>query len=50
MSQYKVRNWSEYNKSLENRGNIFLWVNEDTIKKMETEEGFAFYRCPSAVL
>lgn len=26
--KYKTRNWSEYNKALEERGNITLWINE----------------------
>ena len=25
-AQYKIRNWSAYNRSLINRGNITLWV------------------------
>ena len=29
---YKVRNWSEYNRSLVNRGNITLWVDENAIE------------------
>lgn len=33
MSQYKVRNWSQYNESLKNRGSLSLWVSEDAIKK-----------------
>ena len=26
---YKVKNWSKYNRSLINRGNITVWINED---------------------
>jgi hypothetical protein len=33
MSLYKVRNWSEYNESLKNRGSLCLWISEDAIKK-----------------
>jgi hypothetical protein len=33
MSRYKVRNWSQYNESLKNRGNLSLWVSEDALKK-----------------
>lgn len=28
---YKIQNWSKYNQSLINRGNITLWFSEDTI-------------------
>jgi len=28
---YRIKNWSEYNKSLIQRGNIFLWFDEETI-------------------
>jgi hypothetical protein len=31
MSQYRVKNWSEYNRSLINRGNITLWFSEEMI-------------------
>ena len=27
-SKYRVRNWSEYNKSLINRGNPTFWIEE----------------------
>ena len=27
--QYKVRNWSQYNRALVNRGNITIWLDED---------------------
>ena len=33
MVQYKVRNWSQSSKSLENRGNISFWVTEDALSK-----------------
>ena len=29
---YKLRNWSEYNKALVNRGNITFWFSENSIK------------------
>jgi hypothetical protein len=32
-TKYRVKNWSEYNKSLINRGSITFWFSEDTIKK-----------------
>lgn len=30
-SRYKVKNWSEYNRSLKNRGSITLWMSDDVI-------------------
>jgi transposase len=30
--KYRVKNWSDYNKSLINRGSITFWFSEDTIK------------------
>jgi hypothetical protein len=33
MSQYKVRNWSDYSKSLTNRGNLFFWIDQKALKK-----------------
>jgi len=30
---YRVRNWSEYNKALTQRGSITFWINEKTSKK-----------------
>ena len=30
--EYKGVNWSEYENNLKNRGNICLWISEDTIK------------------
>lgn len=31
--KYRVKNWSDYNQSLINRGSITFWFSEDTIKK-----------------
>ena len=31
--RYKVKNWSEYNRSLINRGNITFWFSEDIVDK-----------------
>lgn len=33
MSSYRVDNWSEYNKSLINRGSLTLWISDDAISK-----------------
>jgi hypothetical protein len=32
-TKYRVKNWSDYNKSLINRGSITFWFSEDTLKK-----------------
>lgn len=37
MSRYKVQNWSEYSKSLENRGDLFLWVDRDIAKRWKAK-------------
>ncbi|KIC73716.1 hypothetical protein DB42_BS00310, partial [Neochlamydia sp. EPS4] len=29
---YRIRNWSDYNKALEQRGSITLWFWDETIK------------------
>lgn len=30
---YRVTNWSDYNKSLVNRGNITIWISEEAVSK-----------------
>lgn len=35
--KYKVRNWSEYNKALENRGRLQVWVDEYALENWEAE-------------
>lgn len=30
--QYRIRNWSQYNKALSNRGSITFWFSEDAIQ------------------
>ena len=30
--KYKVKNWSEYNKSLKNRGDITFWLFDDALR------------------
>jgi hypothetical protein len=32
-TRYKIKNWSDYNKSLINRGSINFWFSEDMIEK-----------------
>ena len=29
--KYKVRNWSEYDRSLRSRGDLTIWLSEDVI-------------------
>jgi IS5 family transposase len=31
-AQYRVRNWTQYNDSLKQRGSISLWIDEDVIR------------------
>jgi len=33
---YKLRNWSEYNKALENRGRLEVWVDEEALDNWES--------------
>jgi hypothetical protein len=35
--KYRVRNWSEYNKSLVQRGSLTLWVDEEVISAWKPE-------------
>lgn len=35
---YRVRNWSEYNKSLVNRGNLTVWISEAAVKHWYNSE------------
>lgn len=46
MSRYKVRNWSEYSRSLENRGSLTLWLEEDTLKKWSPPKDPHFLGAP----
>jgi len=32
-AKYRIRNWSQYNKSLIQRGSLTVWLSEDAIKK-----------------
>lgn len=34
--KYKVKNWSEYEKSLRNRGDITFWISNDAIKTWQS--------------
>ena len=46
MSQYKVRNWSQYNKSLEKRGSLSVWISEDAIEKRQSPRNPHFIGAP----
>jgi len=46
MSQYKVRNWSQYNESLKKRGSLSLWISEDAIKKWQPPKDPNFIGAP----
>ena len=34
--KYRVTNWSEYEKSLRNRGNLTLWISPSAIKSWKS--------------
>lgn len=36
MKRYTIKNWSEYNRSLVQRGSINIWFSEESIKKWHT--------------
>jgi len=36
--EYKIRNWSQYNKALIQRGNINVWISDDAAKSWYSEE------------
>jgi hypothetical protein len=46
MSRYRVRNWSHYNKSLTNRGNLFFWVDQKALKKWKAARDPHFVGAP----
>lgn len=46
MSQYKVRNWSQYNESLKKRGSLSLWISEDAIEKWQSPRDPHFIGAP----
>jgi len=35
---YKLKNWKDYNRALVNRGNLTVWVDEETISMWEVSE------------
>lgn len=46
MSQYKVRNWSQYNESLKKRGSLSLWISEDALEKWRPSKDPHFIGAP----
>jgi hypothetical protein len=51
---YKVRNWSQYNRALINRGNLMLWISDDVIsgwyaKKHKKRAGRRYYYSNSTI-
>ena len=38
MSQYRVRNWPEYNKGLEQRGSLTFWISLEVLANWEIKE------------
>lgn len=46
MSQYKVRNWPQYNESLKKRGSLSLWISEDAIEKWRSSKNPRFIGAP----
>ena len=37
-TQYRIKNWSEYNQALINRGDITLWINENFLNQWYASE------------
>ena len=35
--KYHIRNWSEYNKALVNRGSLTIWFSNDVIEKWNAQ-------------
>lgn len=38
MNQYRVRNWSEYNKGLKQRGSLTFWISPEVLSNWEVKE------------
>jgi Transposase DDE domain len=46
--QYRVRNWSEYNLALKQRGSLTFWVSEDVIDQwLNIKQTETFGRAPT---
>jgi hypothetical protein len=35
---YRIRNWSEYNSSLKQRGSLTIWVSSEAVENWTTDE------------
>jgi Transposase DDE domain len=46
MSQYKVRNWPQYNESLKKRGSLSIWISEDAVEKWQPPKDPNFIGAP----
>lgn len=46
MSQYKVRNWSQYSESLKKRGSLSLWISNDALEKWQSPKDPHFIGAP----
>src|SRR4030043_1754852 len=50
---YHVRNWSEYDRALVNRGSITIWIDEDALKRWQyegpTQRGAQFTHSDEAI-
>ena len=38
MSQHRIRNWSEYNKGLKQRGSLTFWISPEVLSNWEVKE------------
>ncbi|MGI0492073.1 IS5/IS1182 family transposase, partial [Alkalinema pantanalense CENA528] len=36
--QYRIRNWSEYNAGLKQRGSLTFWIDESVLEQWVVEE------------
>lgn len=36
-TKYHIRNWSEYNRALVNRGGLTIWLSKESLEKWNAE-------------
>lgn len=51
---YRIRNWSDYNKALVNRGSLTLWVDESSVQgwlntDLSGRRGASYFYCAAAI-
>ena len=46
-TQYRVRNWAEYDRSLTNRGDITVWFDGDAVAAAQTSDCSGAGACPT---